>query len=92
MQASGFECLVFDPFSFQQNGLASAEVDISGCEVGDAFVVSKMVVVADEVSDFLFEITRQIIVLEQDAVLEGLMPALDLALRHRMVRRTTHVF
>ena len=49
MQASGFECLVFDPFSFQQNGLASAEVDISGCEVGDAFVVTKMVVVADEV-------------------------------------------
>jgi hypothetical protein len=30
MQASGFECLVFDPFSFQQNGLASAEVDIRG--------------------------------------------------------------
>lgn len=39
-----------------------------------------MIVAADEVSDFLFEIARQIIVFEQDAVFEGLTPAIDLAL------------
>ena len=54
----GFECLVFDPFSFQQDGLAPAEVDISRCEVGDAFVVSQMVVVADEVTDLLLRDRR----------------------------------
>ena len=43
-------------------------------------MIAQMVVVADEVGDLLIEVARQIIVLEQDAVLEGLMPAFDLAL------------
>ena len=50
-----------------------------------------MIVVADEVSDLLFKVTRQVIVLEQDTVLEGLVPALDLALGLRMHRSTTHM-
>ena len=29
--------------------------------------------------------------LQQDAVLQRLMPSLDLALRHGVIRRTTHV-
>ena len=37
------------------------------------------------------ELTRQIIVLEQDAVFERLMTALDLALCHRMIRSTADV-
>ena len=41
-----------------------------------------MIVVADEVSDLLFKVTRQVIVLEQDAVLEGLVPTSPLADRH----------
>jgi hypothetical protein len=40
-----------------------------------------------EGGDLAFEIARQVIVLEQDTVLERLMPALDLALGHRMIRR-----
>jgi hypothetical protein len=28
LQASGFDVVAFDPFSFQQNGLAASEVDI----------------------------------------------------------------
>ena len=47
--------------------------------------------VTDEGRDLGFEIARQVIVLEQDTVLERLMPALDLALGHRMIRRTTDV-
>lgn len=45
-----------------------------------------MVVVADEVSNPLFEITGQIIVLKQDTVFKGLMPSLYFALGQRVVR------
>jgi hypothetical protein len=48
-----------------------------------------MVVMADEVSDLLFEITGQLLVLEQDKAFPGLVPALDLALGLGMHRRTT---
>ena len=50
-QASGFECLAFDPFSFQQDSLATPEVYVSGREVGDAFMATQVIVMADEVSD-----------------------------------------
>jgi hypothetical protein len=39
-----------------------------------------MVVVGDEVDNLLLEVSGQVIVLEQDAVIERLMSALDLAL------------
>ena len=35
----------------------------------------------------MLRVAGQIVVLQQDAVLERLMPALDLALGHRMIRR-----
>jgi hypothetical protein len=44
-----------------------------------------MIVVGDEGFDLGFEIARQVIVLEQDAVLQ--MLSLDLALRHGMMGR-----
>ena len=47
-------------------------------------MVAAMILVADEVADLRFKVSRQIVVLEQDAVLERLMPALDLALRPRV--------
>ena len=46
-----------------------------------------MVVMVDEGGDLAFEIAGQVIVLEQDAVLERLMPTLDFALGLRMVGR-----
>ena len=49
-------------------------------------MVAPVIVVLDEARDLGFEITGQIIVLEQDAVLERLVPALDLALGLRMAR------
>src|SRR6188472_230784 len=88
-QASALDGLSFDPFSFKQDCLASAEVDIGRGEIGDALVVSQVIVVSDEVADLGFEIARQIIVLEQDAVLKGLVPALDLALGLGMERGAT---
>src|SRR5436305_11440348 len=88
-QASGLDGLAFDPFSFKQDGLACAEVDIGGGEVGDALMVSQVIVVSDELVDPGFEIAGEVVVLQQDAVLQGLVPALDLALSLRMQRRAT---
>ena len=66
---------------------APPEVDVGWGEIVDAFVVTAVVVVVDERGDLCFEITRQEIVFQQNAVLEGLVPALDLALGHWMIRR-----
>ena len=68
-QAPGFDCLPFDPFSLFQNGLASIEVDIGGGEVLQALMVAPMIVVIDEGIDLLPQITGQVVVFQQDAVL-----------------------
>ena len=91
MQASGFECLVFNPFPFLTRCLDCARSKHRQVSDWRCFHGSEMVVVADEVSDLLFEITGQIIVLEQDAVFECLVPALDFALGLRVHERTTGV-
>jgi len=74
----------FDTFSFQQDGLPPPEVDVGWREVLQALIAS-MVVVFDE-PDAGFEIARQVVVLQLDAILERLMPWLDLALRLRCKR------
>ena len=48
-------------------------------------MVMPVIVMIDEGADLVFEIARQIIVLQQDAVLQGLMPTLDLALGLRVM-------
>ncbi len=85
LQAPGFDGLSFDLLPFHQDDPAASECDVGWCEVVEALVVALVIVVRDEGLDPGFEITRQVIVLEQDAVLQGLMPALDLALGLRMV-------
>jgi hypothetical protein len=35
-QAAIADCLSFDPFAFNQNGLATSEIDVGGRQVGDA--------------------------------------------------------
>src|ERR1700738_1644784 len=85
-QAAVGDCLSFDRFAFNQNGLATSEIDVGGRQVADALVISQVIVVGDEGGDLGFEIARQVIVLEQDTVLERLMPALDLALLRRQFR------
>jgi hypothetical protein len=49
-------------------------------------VIAGMVVMRHEGGTLAFEIAGQVVVLKQDAVLERLMPALDLALGLRMIR------
>ena len=80
--------LAFDPFAFEEDGLGPPEVDVSRSEIAEALVIAGMVVVLDEGRDLAFEIAGQVVMLEQDAVLERLMPALDFALGLRMERRS----
>ena len=63
-----------------EDGLTAAEVDIGGGQVAEALVVAAVVVVLDEGCDGGLELARQEVVLEQNAVLQRLVPALDLAL------------
>ena len=83
--------LSFDPFSFKQDGLASPEVDVGRGEIGDALVVSQIIIMRDEVADPGFEIARKIVVLKQDAVFQRLVPLFNLALGLRMERCTADV-
>jgi len=68
VQASALDGLSFDPFSFQQDGVASAEVDVGGRQIADGLVVTLVVVVIDEGIDLGLKSAGQIVVLEQDAV------------------------
>jgi hypothetical protein len=91
LQSSVFDGLSFGPFALKQDGLAAPEVDVGWGEIVDALVITPVVVIGDERIDLGFEVAAQIVVLDQDAVLERLMPALDFPLRHRMIRRTASV-
>jgi len=48
MQAARFERLSFDPFSLFQNSFVTAEVDVGGCDVVQALVISSVVIMVDE--------------------------------------------
>ena len=71
--------------------MAAAEVDIGRRQIAEALVVAPVVVVIDEGVDLGFEIAGQVVVLEQDAVLQRLVPALDLALGLGMEGRAADV-
>ena len=88
LQATVCDGLAFDPFAFEEDGLGASEVDVSRSEIAEALVIAGMVVVLDEGRDLAFEIAGQVVVLKHDAVLERLMPALDLALGLRRERRS----
>ena len=91
LQAPIFECLSLDPFSSFDDGRCPAEVGIGGRHIVDALVVALVVVMLDERFDLLFEIAGQEVVFQQHAVLQGLVPAFDLALRLRMEGSAAHM-
>jgi hypothetical protein len=91
LQATICDCLAFDPFAFEEDGLSAPEVDVSRSEIAEALVIADMVVVLDEGGDLAFEIAGQVVVLKQDAILERLMPALDLALGLWVIRGAADV-
>ena len=76
----------FDASAFCEDRLRPAEVDVGRRDVFDALMIANVIVVLDEGADLPFEIARQIVVVEQNAVLQGLVPAFDLALGLRVIR------
>ena len=77
---------LFSPFD---DGCAAPKVGVSGCDVVNALMVTLVVVMIDEGADLVFEIARQVVVLQQDPVLQRLVPAFDLTLCLRVVWRAT---
>ena len=86
LQATVCDCLALDPFAFEEDGLSAPEVDVSWGKIVEALVIAGMVVTRHEGRDLAFEVAGQVVVLKQDAVLERLMPALNLALGLRVIR------
>ena len=86
-QAAVGERLSFDPLPFEQDRLTTAEVDVSRGEIAQALMSAGVVVVRHEGRDLGLQVAGQVVVLEQDAVLEREVPALDLALRLRVAGR-----
>ncbi len=86
VQAAVLDGLFLDLFSPFDDGRATPKVGVSGCDVVNALMVTLVVVMIDEVTDLVFEIARQVVVLQQDPVLQGLVPTFDLALGLRVIR------
>ena len=80
-QASLPDGLPLDALAVEQDRLSPAEVDVGRGEVIQALVNAAVVVMVDEGRDLRLELAGQVVVLEQDAVPQGPVPALDLALR-----------
>ncbi len=57
LQAPVLDGLLFDPFPFQQDGLAAPKVDIGGREIIQALVIMLVIVVLDEGAELGFEVT-----------------------------------
>ena len=90
-QAAFSDGQVFDVPPSVDDGPVAPEVDVSRRQIGEAFVITAVVVAIDEGADAGLEVAWQVVVLQQDAVLQCLMPALDLALCLWMVRRAADV-
>lgn len=86
-QATVLDCQLLDFLPPFDDGSVASEVDIGGCQVADAFVISAVVVEIDDGVNLAFKMTRQVIILQQDAVFQRLVPAPDFALGLRMVWR-----
>ena len=91
LQAPMSDGLSFDPFTLFDDGFGPAEVGVCRRHVAQAFVVALVVVMLDERFDLDLEIAGQEVVLQQDAVVQGLVPALDLTLRLRVERSAANV-
>jgi hypothetical protein len=85
--AAVLDGFLLDALALQQDGLPPAEIDVGRGEVVPALVVAPVVIVIDECLDIGLKRARQVVIFQRDAVLHGLVPAFDLALRLRVGRR-----
>jgi hypothetical protein len=65
--------------------LPASAVNVCGCEIVDAFVVSMMIIILDECLDLGFEVCWEVLIFQQDVVLQRLLPPLNLALGLRLI-------
>ena len=91
LQAPMFDGDTFDAGALGEDCFVPAEVGVRWRHVAQAFMVALVIIVLNEGLDLGFEVTRQEVVFEQDAVFEGLVPALDLALCLGMIGRAAHM-
>ena len=92
VQAAVLDGQFLDPVSPFNDGCVAAEVGVGGRNVTEALVVAMVVVVIDEAADLVFEIAGQEVIFQQDAVFQGLMPTLDLALGLGMIGGSSDMF
>ena len=90
-QAAVLDGSALDALTLQQDGLPPTEIDISRGQVVQAFVIAPVIILLDELLNLSLQRARQVVILQQDAVLHGLVPAFDLALRLGMRGRTANV-
>jgi hypothetical protein len=74
------DSLAFDPFALFDDGFRPAKVSVGWRDVVEARVIAPVLVMLDEGADLDLKVARQEVVFQKDSVLQGLMPALDLAL------------
>ena len=91
LQAAIGDGHALDPLAFGEDLGGASEVDVRRRHVVEALVVMGMVTVAGEGCELPFEFAGQVVVVQRDAVLERLVPALDLALGLRVIARTAHM-
>ena len=68
LQATVCDSGQLEAFAFCEDRLRSAKVDVGRCDVFDALMIAGVIVVLDEGVDLPFEISGQIVVVEQNAV------------------------
>ena len=90
-QAALSDCPGFDRLSHFQDFSPASVINVGRGQVSQALMVPMVVVVIDEGADLPLEIAGQEVVFQQDAVLQRLMPAFDLALGLGVMRRATDV-
>jgi len=66
-----------------------SEVDVGRCDIVQGFLVAAIVVVAGKAIDLLLELPREVVGLQLDDVFQRAVIALELALGHGMVGRTS---
>ena len=79
LQAPMLDGFSFDPFSLFNDGIGPTEVGVGRRHIVQALMVTLVVIMFDERLDLVLQVSRQEVILQQDTVLEGLMPASPLA-------------
>jgi hypothetical protein len=75
VQQAAVCCLSFDPFPFDQNGLAAPEVDAGGRQIADTLVISQMIVVSDVGFSALIKPGKTVVEIQGDSFLSCFAPA-----------------